>query len=411
MITKVSNSQRSFAPEVTYKKIIPLISKMGITRIANITGLDNIGIHVVTVCRPNSKAISVAQGKGNDLISAKVSGVMEAIETYHAENIELPLRLSSYYELTKKDIVINVEMLSKLSVSKFDIYKPILWVKGEDLIDCKQKYLPYEIIHTDYTQNQISGSGSFSMSSNGLASGNHLYEAISHGLSELIERDAISLWVIERECSTVNRDIRRLSLNSITDSGCIELISKFSLAGVLVGIWNVTSDIGLPTFFCMIMNNEKDGIRPLYPACGSGTHPNKSTALSRALTEAAQARLTLISGSRDDIGVAEYEDRQSNSLRNSIRRELELGEALCQFSGIKSWDNETIDEDLNVIKSQLLSSGLNSVMIVDLSLSEFNIPVVRVVVPGLEGIHDSPGYVRGSRALASANALMERSLK
>ncbi len=37
---------------------------MGITRIANVTGLDNIGIPVVMVCRPNSQAFLYRKGKG-----------------------------------------------------------------------------------------------------------------------------------------------------------------------------------------------------------------------------------------------------------------------------------------------------------------------------------------------------------
>jgi ribosomal protein S12 methylthiotransferase accessory factor len=37
---------------------------MGVTRIANVTGLDRIGIPVAIAVRPNSRSVSVAQGKG-----------------------------------------------------------------------------------------------------------------------------------------------------------------------------------------------------------------------------------------------------------------------------------------------------------------------------------------------------------
>ena len=62
---------------------------MGITRIANVTGLDRIGIPVVMVCRPNARSIAVSQGKGLDMDAAIVSGLMESAELYHAEQIEL----------------------------------------------------------------------------------------------------------------------------------------------------------------------------------------------------------------------------------------------------------------------------------------------------------------------------------
>jgi YcaO-like protein with predicted kinase domain len=72
---------------------------MGITRIANVTGLDSVGIPVVMVCRPNSRSVAVSQGKGIDLGSAHASGLMEAAELYHAETITLPMRLATYEEL------------------------------------------------------------------------------------------------------------------------------------------------------------------------------------------------------------------------------------------------------------------------------------------------------------------------
>ena len=43
------------------------------------------------------------------------------------------------------------------------------------------------------------------------------------------------------------------------------------------------------------------------PEYGAGCHPSRAVALARALTEAAQARVSFIAGSRDDMGAALYE--------------------------------------------------------------------------------------------------------
>src|SRR5207244_5110666 len=94
-----SGTHRTIVPEETLRKVRPLMPVMGITRIANVTGLDCIGIPVVMVCRPNSRALAVAQGKGLDLDAAKASGLMESVEAYHAERITLPLKLASQEEL------------------------------------------------------------------------------------------------------------------------------------------------------------------------------------------------------------------------------------------------------------------------------------------------------------------------
>ncbi|TGV60738.1 hypothetical protein EN803_38435, partial [Mesorhizobium sp. M2D.F.Ca.ET.160.01.1.1] len=48
-------------------RIRPHWARMGITRVANVTGLDRIGIPVVMVCRPNARSLAVSQGKGIDL--------------------------------------------------------------------------------------------------------------------------------------------------------------------------------------------------------------------------------------------------------------------------------------------------------------------------------------------------------
>src|SRR5215213_7437677 len=92
-------THRTVSPTATLERLGPLLAPMGITRVANITGLDHVGVPVVITCRPNSRSLSVSQGKGIDLAAAKASGLMESVENYHAERIVLPLRLGSFNEL------------------------------------------------------------------------------------------------------------------------------------------------------------------------------------------------------------------------------------------------------------------------------------------------------------------------
>src|SRR5208282_2138326 len=94
-----AGTHRLVSPEDTLERVRPLLPRMGITRVANVTGLDCIGIPVVMVCRPNSRNVAVSQGKGLTLAAAKVSGIMESVEGYHAERVALPLLLGSYEEL------------------------------------------------------------------------------------------------------------------------------------------------------------------------------------------------------------------------------------------------------------------------------------------------------------------------
>src|SRR5690349_5920121 len=84
---------RGVPPEETLERIRPLMPLAGITRVADVTWLDTIGIPVVMVVRPNARSLSVAQGKGLNIIAARVSGIMESLECFHAERVSGPVHM------------------------------------------------------------------------------------------------------------------------------------------------------------------------------------------------------------------------------------------------------------------------------------------------------------------------------
>ncbi|TDO99946.1 YcaO-like family protein [Marinomonas balearica] len=393
----LSGTHRTVTPAQTLEKITPLFSKMGITRLANVTGLDYIGIPVFTACRPNAKAISVSQGKGISNDAAMASAAMEAIETWHAENIDLPTRFCSFNALKNSHQAIDLDSLPKMDVRSFNEHEKRLWIEAQNLTSKEKIYVPYDLAHCDFTLPLPQGSGCFQLSTNGLASGNTFSEAISHGLCELIERDALTLWSF---VPTSIKSKRKVSLDSIIDPTINALITKIRSANILISIWDITSDIGIPTFQATILSEHPDQYRPLYPMSGSGTHPDKHVALMRALTEAVQTRLTLISGSRDDSSLSVYKSKQNLELHQKIRNELLITPSFVDFNEIDSWVFDTIEEDLELQITKLAAQGLGCPLFIDLTKAEFDIPVVKVISPGLEGIHDVPGYKFGKRALA-----------
>ena len=64
---------RSTAPEAFLARLLPLLPAMGITRVADLTGLDRIGLPVAAAFRPNSRSLAVHQGRGYSRAAAKVS--------------------------------------------------------------------------------------------------------------------------------------------------------------------------------------------------------------------------------------------------------------------------------------------------------------------------------------------------
>src|SRR5947199_10190096 len=91
--THRAGTHRLVSPEETLESVRRFLPVMGITRTADITGLDVIGLPVVTVCRPNSRAVTVSLGKGHGLAAARAAGVMESIGAVLADRITLPLAL------------------------------------------------------------------------------------------------------------------------------------------------------------------------------------------------------------------------------------------------------------------------------------------------------------------------------
>src|SRR5438128_8144078 len=219
-------THRTADPGETLARVRPHALRMGITRLGNITGLDRIGIPVAVAVRPNSRSVSVSQGKGVDLTQAITSALMEASEGFHAEEVGEGRR-ATYRELAENRGVVDPLTLCTTG-RPFDDDALISWLLGFDLLRREGCWVPAEIVHTDYTQPL---DGYFLAGSNGLASGNHLVEAISSAICEIVERDAVALW---SAASIRARAQRGLDVVSVDDPDCRTLLAKYKRAGIPV---------------------------------------------------------------------------------------------------------------------------------------------------------------------------------
>ena len=154
----------------------------------------------------------------------------------------------------------------------------------------------------------------------------------------------------------------------------------------------MTSNIGIPAFACLVHGRQEDIGGDEVPELGAGAHLSPEIAMIRALTEAAQVRLTFISGSRDDIHLDAYE-RDALSLRIEWGRELAaLAEgAAGSFAAIPVRSGDGPESDMETVCTRLAAIGCGQVLVVDLSKREIGIPVFRVLVPGLEGPPEGGG--------------------
>ncbi|HEV3192357.1 MAG TPA: YcaO-like family protein, partial [Polyangiaceae bacterium] len=252
-------TERAVDPAQTFERARRLMRRFGITRIATTTHLDRIGIPVVAACRPNSRSLAVSQGKGLTLEAARASALMESIECHHAEHILAPLVLASHRNLCREQIVADIRGLPRVNSGCFDEDRPILWIAGVDLLSRRRIFVPYEVVHLDFRLPLPPASGGFLMSSNGLASGNQLGEAISHAICELVERDANTLLHMS-DCAK-HGPAHRIDAGSIDDESCRVALDRFEQADVAVAIWDTTTDIGIPSFLCSAV--DRDSKMPL----------------------------------------------------------------------------------------------------------------------------------------------------
>jgi ribosomal protein S12 methylthiotransferase accessory factor len=365
---------------------------MGITRVANVTGLDRIGVPVVMVCRPNARSLAVSQGKGLDLDSAMASGLMEAAELYHAEHIALPLKLGCQAELLATHPLVEVGRLARVAGGRFNPHLVMLWIEGIDLFSGAPRWVPFESVRANFTLPPPPGSGCFDCSSNGLASGNTLAEAVCHAICEIVERDATALW---NRLSRKERSSTGIDLASVEDTACRGVLEKLERADFGVAAWETTSDIGIPAFFALI-SDRRDPSN--HHGIGAAAHRSRDVALLKALVEAAQVRTTYISGTRDDLSLDEYGEAGRDSKRQAAKRLLAGHAAERRMQDVPDLRPDSPAAELGILLARLKAVGIAEAVAVDLSKEELGLAVVRVVIPGLEGPDDHAAYVPGERA-------------
>lgn len=348
------------------------------------------------VVRPNGRTVSVFQGKGVTPDAARASGVMEAIETHHAEHHRLDVHRADCGAMAGLAHA-DPRRLPRRRVDTWDPAAQVPWVEGWDLVDGSSVWVPLERVAVDYRRPLADGLGVFVQDSNGLASGNCMAEAMLHALYEAIERDARALTSRAAPHGGTRTAVDAASAGDAIVDG---LVARCGAAGVSLALHDLTTDVGVPVIEAVLSERGRGPLPPLPPLRGYGCHRDSRVAVTRAITEAAQARLTIIAGSRDDLTASHYptaEDRQ--------RRARWLTRERRAVMPLRPGDaGTTVEEDLRAVLGALTSCGVESVVAVDLSPAGAPVAVVRVVVPALESYAGRRGYAPGQRARAAWRA-------
>jgi ribosomal protein S12 methylthiotransferase accessory factor len=413
--------------EETLKKVNPLVKQIGITRVADITDMDRLRIPNYSAVLPGTEDyIWVYSGKGPTKNHAKASVIMESIERFSSlpANYEGKILTGKYKELSKSyDVLKYDEVIEPLSFQLTDEMNMDYCI-GYDLISQKDILIPSSLAIFRYNPNPPSINPYSFFHTNGLASGNVMEEAICHALCEVIERDAVSiaefsssafqyhlLKTIENGFLNNGILIRSLESKNFIDDNTVysdidlngldyppvkKIVREFHKCQISLKVKDITTEIGIPTFIASSVEwvNHDYG----YLVEGHGTHPDSRIALMRAITEVSQSRAANIQGSRDDLRKMKYDPQNSDENKSW---QFMASPKKKAFTEVNSFYNDDILDDIKLILGNLKNKGFKNAIVVNLTNSRLQVPVVRIIVPGLETFKINKLAV-GSRAQENA---------
>lgn len=280
---------RAGLPEETWEAVAGHLPDYGIVRVAELTGLDVIGLPVWAAVRPASRTLTTSQGKGATDLLAKLSAVMEAIELWHAEQ---PLPVTARGPADEVAPTCPVSALPLIAPCAERALARVVWewTPGTGLVGGTPTLLPVDLVRRR-VQRPEWVPDLLRATSTGLACGNTHQEALLHGLFEVVERD-----VLFRDGQVGGRRRTLIDLGTVDDLHAQNVVGRMSAAGMAVEAAVVDGPYGLPVCVAYLWSED-------FPVvfAGGGCHHVPEIALTRALTEAAQSRLTAISGMRDDL--------------------------------------------------------------------------------------------------------------
>ncbi|WP_426421180.1 TOMM precursor leader peptide-binding protein [Bradyrhizobium genosp. A] len=319
-------------------------------------------------------------GKGSTAEQGEASALMEAIERYsgifQGDEIRAKRRFADF---APGDALLpnDVQFFSDLQFQNRHVPRPddshpvpepfdpstsTEWSPVWSLRDKRFKYLPTGLLYFFY--------GGFHTDSNGCAAGNTREEAIVQGFLELVERDAYAIWWYNR--------VRRaeLDLSQFEDSYVRDLQSQFADAGRRLWVLDITSDLGIPSYVAIMhwMQNGHENIE-----FGSGSHFDRRIALLRSLTELTQFM---------SIGMMGGGSGEKPSLDGVTPLRLDDypflipddNPLLPPAPGLRVHDNTRAQ--VNACVEIAVRAGYD-LLVLDQTRPDVEVPVVRVLVPGL----------------------------
>lgn len=403
-VRRLSSSLRACPPDETLAVAKRFASRFGISRVTDITRLDRIGLPVYASVRPEAMrgSLCVNAGKGVLPIEAEVGAYMEAIEFALAEpgasDIEI-VRASPRDLLggQRADAVLD---LCPVRDAEIDLDEPIACVRAEELVSGEIWLVPAECVFLPYRPHPLERCY-FGSNSNGLCSGNSVLEASVHGLCEVIERDVRSFQSLRDDSALVREDTYPDHVAAIAEG--------VRRAGLTLHVRSMANVFGLPYFMAIVSDPACPD--PIFVSGGYGCHLARDIAVTRAVCEAIQSRLSFIHGGRDDL--VDRHQRfagQAPEVRATYARRLVefVGrrEPVIRYDEVACLESAalTLDAAFAALVNCLQPAVQPRVCRVAYTSPDDPLQIVRIIVPGLEFFNETTARI-GPRLRDHAHAI------
>ena len=337
--------------------------------------MDVLGIPTFQAIRPNALSLSVSQGKGLTSAAAMVSALLEAVEIAAAERLHPEDAVVPLTALGRETVRIWSATPHHRLAIRVDQERPRSWVTGHDLRSGAACPVPFDLVSLDLTRPTAPD---VKPSTLGLACGNSPAEARIGALAELLEHHFDAHW---RDLAPWDKRATEVDLGSIADALVRVTLARITAAGRNARLWSIGQPWGVAAFLCVI-TDEAGCDTALPPAGGTGCHADRTIAALRAILEAAQTRITLIAGARDDLTAADYADARRRTLELLLAT-LSLGPGSLPWSAVPTSPCDDPDAVLDGLLAAARRRTSLPVVSVDHPSPHPDLFIVHAVCPGL----------------------------
>ncbi|MET4687029.1 YcaO-like family protein [Sinorhizobium fredii] len=354
------------------RKMMPLCRRARITRLADLTGLDRVGLPVVQAIRPAALSEVTSLGRGAVLAEAAVGAIMESLERYFAESIPTQRTLLA----TADGLDIADGLFDRLLVPDCRENwrrREIPWIIGVDIATGLPQPVPLELVHSCYTEPPPAGDGLFVRTTTGLACHMDACSAFLHGLFECIERDAIA-----RAFATHGFFDRMRMASTGLGARVDHIRSAAAAGGISFALWHAPSPAGVPAVWCQTIETGPGEPILALPTEGYAAGPSVEAAAASAMLEALSARAGAISGARDDQTRGHYRRSMDAAVAKARQLILEAGPGRPADAALSL----PIADPVSLLQG-VMSAGLGPVLAVPVgSDTDTGVQCVRTVLAG-----------------------------